>query len=64
VTVFTIKGNSVLQTSALKIVLEYAYSFKQYSTRNRYPMAQFSYEHVLSRCCYGLLNLVPDESCI
>ena len=30
---FTIKGNSILQTSTLKIVLEYAHGFEQYSTR-------------------------------
>ena len=42
VTSFTIKGNSVLQTSALKIVLEYAHSFEQHSTNhpNRRPVCK------------------------
>jgi len=33
VTSFTIKGNSILQTSVLKIVLEYEDTLEQYSAR-------------------------------
>jgi len=43
VTNFTIKGNSILQTSTLKIVLEYAHSFEQYSTRVLIPSMTIIY---------------------
>ena len=60
-TVFTIKVNSILQTSALKIVLEYVNTPEQYSTRPDNGLvfecngARFTNQYVVPYCPQLLL---------